>query len=161
MDKSASPSSVLELPRLERMLLWSIRTWGAYHDAPHTVWPILQRVFTDAGVRPALEPFAELMCGLFGGLQRWPDIRCVRCLHLGSDELALLQLLADAAEQSHADLARRLRGIMLPTAARGAAHAAQAVMQVIHRAGLRLRRPTSTAGPTWPSEFQAQHPIFH
>lgn len=150
--------SVLELPWLERTLLWLIRTWAAYHDAPQTVWWHLERVFTEAGIRPALEPFAQLMASLFAGLKRSPDIRCVRCLRLGKGEL-LATLAADAQQQN---LALRFANLLSPTAARSAAAAVAEMMHIIKSAGLRLQPASSAASNTpWPPEHQMLSTSHH
>lgn len=162
MDKSqahgcsggTATATVLELPALERTLLWSIRTWAAYHDEPQSVWWPLERAFSDAGIRPALEPFAQLMCALFAGLKRCPDIRCVRCLRMGKDENELLAMLAAALRESPQAIGLRLRNLMLPAAARTAASAAAEVMRVVSNAGLFLQQRHDFAGAPWP-------PVFH
>lgn len=162
MDKSpqvhgcnaiSTNASVLELPALERTLLWSIRTWAAYHDAPQSVWWLLERAFTEAGIRPALEPFAQLMCALFTGLKRCPDIRCVRCLRVGKDENELLNVLAVALHESPQDIGLRLRHLMLPAAARTGASAAMEMMRIVANAGLHMQRAHhDTAGTRWPPD---------
>ncbi len=151
MDKKHPPdcadtlNGVLDLPVLERTLLWSIRTWAAYHDEPQSVWWPLDRAFTDAGIRPALEPFAQLMCALFAGLKRCPDIRCVRCPRLGRDEHELLSILADALHEPAQAINLRLRHLMLPAAALTAADAAQEMMRSVASAGLSLRQGHAVA----------------
>jgi hypothetical protein len=134
------PSTVLQLPALERALLWSIRTWAAYYDAPQSVWWPLERVFAEAGIRPALEPFAQLMSALFAGLKRCPDIRCVRCPRMGRDESELLAILAVALHESPAALSVRLRHLMLPAAARTATGVVREMMRVVANAGLHLQQ---------------------
>lgn len=155
-NATASATTVLELPVLERTLLWSIRTWAAYHDAPRSVWWPLERAFSAAGIRPALEPFAQLMCALFAGLKRCPDIRCVRCLRIGKDENELLAILAIALRESAQDIGLRLRNLMLPAAARTAASAAQEMMRIVANTGLHLQQVHNPADAQWPPEF---HPI--
>ncbi|MGC3981995.1 MAG: hypothetical protein QM808_12100 [Steroidobacteraceae bacterium] len=145
---ASAAGSVLELPWLERTLLWSIRTWAAYHDAPQSIWWHLERVFTEAGIRPALEPFSQLMHGLFGGLKRLPDIRCVRCLRLGKDEKELLAILAQATQQSAHATTVRLGRLMSFSAARGAAAAALEIMRVVHGAGLSMQITTAELDST-------------
>lgn len=155
-------SSVLELPWLERTLLWSIRTWAAYYDAPQAVWWHLERVFIEAGMRPALEPFAQLMFGLFAGLKRCPDIRCVRCLRLGKDECELLAVLAVVMQQPQPDIVLRLTRLMSPAAARSGASAALAMMQCIHHTGLHMQQPLDSAADNdWPPIYQALTTSHH
>lgn len=164
MDKSlqvhgcsanAARTSVLELPALERTLLWSIRTWAAYHDAPQSVWWPLERAFTEAGIRPALEPFAQLMDALFAGLKRCPDIRCVRCLRMGRDENELLTILAAALHESSQAIGLRLRHLMLPAAARTGARAATEMMRRVASAGLHLQDAyDGLADTNWPPSHQ-------
>jgi hypothetical protein len=152
---TATCSSVLELPALERTLLWSIRTWAAYHDAPQAVWRTLECVFTEAEIRPALEPFGQLMCALFVGLKRYPDIRCVRCLRMGKDENALLAILAAALEEPPQVIEYELGKLLLPAAARSGADAALAMMTVITDAGWHLQQPcVNTETTQWPPDFQ-------
>ncbi len=159
MDKSqaqgcdlATQVSVLELPWLERTLLWSIRTWAAYHDAPQSVWRPLESAFTEAGIRPALEPFAQLMCALFAGLKRNPDIRCVRCLRLGKDESALLATLAMAVQASPSIIERRLSTLMLPLAARTGARAALAMMRIVVNAGWHMQQVHADTEAAYPHQ---------
>lgn len=149
-------AAVLELPVLERTLLWSIRTWAAYHDAPQSVWWPLERAFTEAGIRPALEPFAQLMCALFAGLKQCPDIRCVRCLRIGKDEKQLLAILANALQESPRDLELHMRRLMAPAAARVAAAAAVEMMGVIVNAGLQLDRAFNDTQMRWPPDYQLE-----
>lgn len=155
---TATCSSVLELPALERTLLWSIRTWAAYHDAPQAIWRTLEGAFTEAGIRPALEPFAQLMCALFVGLKRYPDIRCVRCLRMGKDENELLATLAMALQESPQLTERRLSVLMLPAEARTGASAALAMMHSVANAGLHLqqaRTHADTDTARWPPNYQS------
>lgn len=159
---TATCSSVLELPALERTLLWSIRTWAAYHDAPQAVWGTLERAFTEAGIRPALEPFAQLMCALFVGLKRYPDIRCVRCLRMGKDENALLAILAAALEQPTQVIEHELGKLLLPAAARSGANAALAMMAIVTNAGLQLSQTRIDAEVAhWPPDFQRNSMTTH
>lgn len=160
MDKTrdgctaATQATVLEMPELERTLLWSIRSWAAYHDAPQSVWWPLDRAFTEAGIRPALEPFAQLMCALFAGLKQCPDIRCVRCLRIGKDEKELLAILASALQTSPRDLDLRMRRLMLPAAARIASGAAIDMMRVIVSAGMQLQQACNECATRWPPDYQ-------
>ncbi len=152
---SVTNGSVLELPWLERILLWSIRTWAAYHDEPQAVRGHLERAFTEAGICPALESFAQLMSSLFIGLKRCPDIRCVRCLRLGKDECELLLVLAMAMQEPQATIVLRLSRLMLPAAARSGADAALEMMRVINNAGLRMeQRLHGAAHSDWPPKYQ-------
>lgn len=148
--------SVLELPWLERTLLWSIRTWAAYHDAPQSVWWLLERAFTDAGIRPALEPFAQFMSALFAGLRGCPDIRCVRCLRLGKDEAKLLTVLAAVQQESTYNIEPQLCTLMQPAAARIAAGAVLAMMRVLVSGGSCMQQAHDDANSVcWPPSYQA------
>lgn len=132
---SLAPRSVLELPWLERTLLWAIRSWAAYHDAPQPVWTALEQVFSEVGMHPALEPFGRMMTGVFAGLKRWPDIRCVRCLRLGKDEYELLFVLTGAVHAQQSSIEPYFKRLLLPAAARVATAAALEVVSFIHNAG--------------------------
>lgn len=153
-------TSVLELPALERTLLWSIRTWGAYHDAPQSIWWVLERAFVETGIRPALEPFAQFMTALFGGLKRYPDIRCVRCLRLGKDENALLATLALAQHQPLHFIAQRLSVLMLPEAAYAGASMLLIMMRLVGSAGRQLQQITDEPA-SWPPSYQQLHLSTH
>jgi hypothetical protein len=152
----ARNSSVLELPALERTLLWSIRAWAAYHDEPQSVWCHLERVFDQAGIRPALEPFAQLMTSLFASTCRLPDIRCVRCLRLGKDEGELLAVMALVTHDYEPEslVLMRLRKLMSPAAARIGAAAILTMMRVIGQAGLSMAREKDNPIPgSWPPTY--------
>lgn len=155
---------VLELPALERTLLWSIRAWAAYHDEPQSVWCHLERAFDQAGIRPALEPFAQLMTSLFASTCRLPDIRCVRCLRLGKDEGELLAVMALVTHDSESEsgseslVMMRLRKLMSPAAARNSAAAVLTMMRVIEQAGLSMEREKDNPLPgSWPPTYHGYH----
>lgn len=146
--------SVLELPPLERILLWSVRTWAAYHDAPQAIRDALQRVFVDAGIPQALSPFAELMTALFCSEHRLPDIRCVRCLHLGKDECELLAVMTAMPGNEHLIRARLAR-LMSSVAVRNGTAAVLQMMQVIGQPGRGLQATCVPADlPVWPPPCQ-------
>ena len=158
----ATCTSVLELSALERTLLWSIRTWAAYHDAPQAIWRTLERAFTEEGIHPALEPFGQLMCALFDGLKRSPDIRCVRCLRMGKDENALLATFAAALEEPRHAIEHRLSALMLPTAACTGASAAAAMMHAIANSGLCMQKTNiDMRTATWPPSYQSMNVMTH
>jgi hypothetical protein len=111
LQAPAVQSSVLDMAGVDRLLLWAIRTWSAYHDEPAAVHSSLERAFVEAGLQSGLQPFEQLMRRLFLGWKRWPDIRCVRCLRLGRDEgdlLRLLYLLQQEQPESAVMLIRRM-----------------------------------------------------
>lgn len=159
VENVPTQGSVLDLPWLERTLLWSIRSWAAYHDAPHSILGYLECVFIDAGFRPALEPFTQMMATIFAGLKRCPDIRCVRCLRLGRDERALLEVLSEATQHETQCTAQRLQFLVLHSQAQQAALAAHELMRHINNVGLHLQRarPQRAASPNetcWPPSYQ-------
>jgi hypothetical protein len=120
------------------------------------VWWLLERAFTEAGIRPALEPFAQLMCALFAGLKRCPDIRCVRCLRMGKDENELLTTLAAVLNESSQEIELRLRHLMLPAAARTGASAAAEMMRIVVSAGLHMQEAHNGVADTcWPPNHQS------
>lgn len=154
--------SVLELPQLERTLLWAIRTWAAYHDVPQAIFGALEQVFADAGIRPAINPFAQLMVNLFSGFKRIPNVFCVRCLKVSRDECELLALMADASLDSQHDLAVRLGRLLLPESARRGAAAVQDMMRIIERAGLRMRQRAPVAEQVgWPPPYMQYMTLRH
>lgn len=159
VESASTQISVLDLPWLERTLLWSIRSWAAYHDAPHSILGYLECVFVDAGFRPALEPFAQMMASIFAGLKRCPDIRCVRCLRLGRDERALLAVLGEATQRTTQHTAQHLQFLLMHSHAQQAALAAHELMRYISKAGLHLQqaRAHRAASPNetgWPPNYQ-------
>ena len=119
-------TGVIHLPVTERLFLWAIRAWSAHHSDVTSIWWSLDRAFAQEGMHSALPPFHQLMSALFVGLKRWPDIRCVRCPHLGSDEARLLSVLAYLQQDNEVGARRALRDWVLRSAAREMCeHAAQ------------------------------------
>lgn len=150
MDTYTS-SEVLELPWLDRLLLWSIRVWSAYHDDPSAVRWCLERAFVDAGIRPALEPFEKMMRSVFDGSKRWPSIRCVRCLRLSADERELLAVFADMEHGREQRAVSRLMGLLVrPQSTDGAVVASQ-VTAAFKQAGLSMQHADSEpTAARWP-----------
>lgn len=123
--------SVLDLSTLQRTLLWAMRAWAAYHDTPQWLQRPLQQVFAEAGLMPAFKPFARFMECWFAGMHRLPDIRCVRCLRMGQDEHAMLQLWLEAGHGATDHIAQVLRRYMQSSAVTLALPAVQALRQVL------------------------------
>lgn len=137
----ASDTSALELQPLQRLLLWAIRTWSAYHDDPTAVWWSLDRAFSEAGIRPALAPFGQMMSALCAGWKRWPSIACVRCPRVSADERELLLLLDQLCEsvtrrRTQRAARQRLRQMVIEPSADVACAAAIELVTVIVGAGL-------------------------
>lgn len=136
-------SSMLGVPNLEaseRFLLWAVRTWSAHHMDLRDVWLNLDVAFAQAGIRAALSPFDRMMNVLFRGLQRWPDIRCVRCPQLGADETRMLAALSDLQRHDLESARLRLTQFATRTAARVACEFATVVVEVATHAGLQFNR---------------------
>lgn len=132
--------TVLDLPWLERLLLWSIRVWAAYHDEPAAVRWCLERAFNDAGMYPALIPFEKMMRSVFADWQCWPDIRCVRCLRLGKGERELLALLADLEQGREQRAINRLSCLLTCSQVSTSQTAALDVVQIFKEAGFSMQQ---------------------
>jgi hypothetical protein len=143
--------TVLDLPWLERLLLWSIRVWAAYHDEPAAVRWCLERAFNDAGMYPALLPFEKMMRSVFADWQCWPDIRCVRCLQLGKGERELLALFADLEQGRVQPATERLSDLLTYSQVSISQSAALDVVQIFKEAGLSMQQIDVTdAIVKWP-----------
>lgn len=126
------------LPFAERLLLWAVRAWSAHHSDLSGVWWSLDRAFTDARIRPALEPFHSMMSTLYTGLIRWPDIRCVGCPQLGEDEARLLMVVARLQQNQRSWAYSALRGLTAPSATRKTCDAAVEMVRVMNASQLTL-----------------------
>lgn len=131
-------TGVIHLPVTERLFLWAIRAWSAHHSDVTPIWWSLDRAFAQEGMHCALPPFHQLMSALFAGLKRWPDIRCVRCPHLGSDEERLLSVLACLQHDDEVGARRALRDWVLRSAAREMCEHAAQCAAIAAAAGLRF-----------------------
>ena len=153
-------SVVVSMPLVERMFLWAIRTWSASHADLTAVWWSLDRAFAHEGMHAALPPFHQLMSTLFAGLQRWPDIRCVACAHVGRDEANLLRTLAALQDGNELGARAILNDLVLRSAARLAcAHATECV-RIVRAAGLHFdsERDKTCAFEPAPDVFQLCRP---
>lgn len=130
--------TVANLPTMERLFLWAIRTWAAHHDDVSPVWWSLDRAFAQEGIHAALAPFDRMMAATFAGLKRWPDIRCVRCSQLGAEEALLLCLFAQLQQNNLFGARLLLQDWLLRTAARIAADSAEECVRIVSGAGLRF-----------------------
>jgi hypothetical protein len=128
--------SVANLPAPERLFLWAVRAWSAYHTDLPLVWWTLDRAFTQEKIHAALPPFHELMSALFAGLKRWPDIRCVRCLHLGTDEACLLSVFAYLQSDDERGARNALQTWVLRSAVRVVCEQASECIAIAAAAGL-------------------------
>lgn len=131
-------TGVIQLPVTERLFLWAIRAWSAHHSDVTPIWWSLDRAFAQEGMHSALPPFHQLMSVLFAGLKRWPDIRCVRCPHLGSDEERLLSVLACLQHDNEVGARGALRDWVLRSAAREMCEHAATCAAIAATAGLRF-----------------------
>jgi hypothetical protein len=131
-------TGVIHLPVTERLFLWAIRAWSAHHSDVTPIWWSLDRAFAQEGMHSALPPFHQLMSALFVGLKRWPDIRCVRCPHLGSDEARLLSVLAHLQHNNEVGARRALRDWVLRSAAREMCEHAMQCAAIAAAAGFRF-----------------------
>lgn len=120
MTASACESDIIvaDLPTVERFFLWAIRTWAAHHDDVSPIWWSLDRAFAQERIDAALIPFDRLMSALFAGLKRWPDIRCVRCPSLGTQEAQLLGAFAQLQQNNQIGARLALQDWLQPAAAR-------------------------------------------
>jgi hypothetical protein len=138
---------VANLPLPERVLLWAIRAWSAYHCDLTAIWSHLDRAFNDQGMGGALAPFDRMMSALFGGLKRWPDVRCVRCPHLGADEACLLRTLAYLQREETAAARRALHGWVIRPAVRTVCIHGAELADLASAAGWRFATASYVASP--------------
>jgi hypothetical protein len=131
-------TGVIDLPVTERLFLWAIRAWSAHHSDLTPIWWSLDRAFAQEGIHPALPPFHQSMSALFAGLKRWPDIRCVRCPHLGADEERLLRVFACLQHDDEVGARRALRDWVLRSCVRELCGHAAECAAIVTAAGLRF-----------------------
>lgn len=127
---------VVALPVTERLFLWAIRAWSAYHSDLTAVWWSLDRAFKQEGIAPALPHFHRLMSDLFVGFKRWPDIRCVGCPRLGKDEARLLAAFARLQTRDLAGARSELQELALRSTARAVCEGAQQCVLIANSAGV-------------------------
>lgn len=111
---------VANLPVPERVMLWAIRAWSAHHCDLTAIRLSLDSTFAAEGMRAAVPSFDRMMAALFSGLRRWPDVRCVRCPRLGSDEASLLTAFGHLQRGEEGAARRSLHDWVLRPAARTA-----------------------------------------
>lgn len=129
---------VTALPTTERFFLWAIRAWSAHHTDLSAIWWSLDHAFAQEKIHDALEPFDQLMSSLFAGLKRWPDIRCVACPRLGTDERHLLHALSHLQHENVTAARLSLQACALTSAARIISTHAQRCARIASLAGLRF-----------------------
>ena len=146
---SSDAIGVDHLPLAERVLLWAIRSWSAYHCDLTAIRSSLDRVFAEAGMAGAAPSFDRMMSALFAGLRRWPDVRCVRCPRLGADELRLLNACGHLQRGEDVSARRALHDWVVRPAVRIACEHAAQFVEFASVAGLQFqlpRRSISTCG---------------
>jgi len=146
---SSDAIGVDNLPLPERVLLWAIRSWSAYHCDLTAIRSSLERVFTEAGMSGASPSFDRMMTALFAGLRRWPDVRCVRCPRLGADESRLLGACGHLQRGEEGSARRLLHEWVVRPAVRTACEHAAEFVGFASAAGLQFqapRRSISTCG---------------
>ncbi len=154
---TADNEIVLLLPHTERLFLWAIRVWSAYHDDVRAIWRTLDQTFTEARITGALQPFDVMMGTIFIGLHRWPDIRCARCPRLGQDEVRLIDALRMLQQDDHEGAITLLRMLAAPAAARKACAAAAQVLTEMNRSGLRFSITPSQTEPPFSRREDSTH----
>lgn len=132
------PICVATLPPTERFFLWAIRAWSAHHSDLTPIWRSLDHAFTQEHITAALEPFDQFMSALFAGLRRWPDIRCVACPRLGTDERQLLSAFAHLQQGNGAVARCALQTCVLDSAARMVVRHARRCAEQASAAGLQF-----------------------
>ena len=146
LHESGCAMGVGTLAAPERLLLWAMRAWSAYHSDLTAVWWSLDRAFTQEGIHSALPSFHHVMSALFAGLKRWPDIRCVQCPRLGADEARLLSVFARLQHDNEVGARHALQGWVVRSAARVMCERAVECVGIASSAGLRFTFSQSSEG---------------
>jgi hypothetical protein len=130
-----------------RLFVWGLRYRVALLRKQSETDALLLDVMRSNGVADAVAPLDRLVV-LIGGLAlRGVDVRCPACTIASTDELALLDALADAACGDEAGAGRRFGGILTPNAARFAVAYITGIARVLAFGGLPAKRPTQRPGP--------------
>lgn len=137
-ESSPGAVHVLTLPLPERLFLWAVRTWSAHHADVSVIWWSLDSAFARERIHAALLPFDSLMSAVFDGLRHWPDIRCVRCATLGTQEIQLLDMLGHLQRQNELGARAALHDWVLRPALRLACEHAAACARIAAEAGLKF-----------------------
>jgi hypothetical protein len=138
--------AVAELPRAERFFLWAMRAWSAHHTDLSAIWWSLDQAFTHERIPQALAPFDQAMATVFTGLKRWPDIRCVACPRLGSDERHLQHAFAHLQHGNAAVALSALQCCVLGSAARVVLRHAGKCVDLAYEVGLQFVPVSSLQG---------------
>ena len=138
---SSDAIGVDHLPLPERVLLWAIRSWSAYHCDLTAIRSSLDRVFAEAGMAGAAPSFDRMMAALFAGLRRWPDVRCVRCPRLGDDEARLLNACGHLQRGEEGPARRALHAWVVRPAVKVACEHGAQFAEFASAAGLQFQRP--------------------
>lgn len=87
-------SRTAELGTAESFALVSLRLWVAPFRQPNQRHPDWRMGFAVAGVDEGERAFDELFRLVLVSSTRPVDVRCARCLNLGSDEIAFLRMVS-------------------------------------------------------------------
>ncbi len=94
MRAFAAPSTFIELPFGEQLMLWAVRLWmRGLRDGMHDQ-TILRTGFKLAGVPAAHAPLDGLMTVLTTAATDTIDIRCPHCADISADEHLLMDVIA-------------------------------------------------------------------
>ena len=146
MRAFAAPSTFIELPFGEQLMLWAVRLWmrGLRDDMPDQT--ILRTGFKLAGVPAAHAPLDGLMTVLTIAATAPIDIRCPHCADISADEHLLMDVIAGL--QSPGRGGSTLFACRLPPAARRAGmELAGCLATVFSGAGLMIRSRGPAPGP--------------
>jgi hypothetical protein len=143
-DDSSEP--LIALPRLERILLWTIRAWVIGITRKIPVEDQISEAFSRLGAPDATGQLYGFMWMLANGASRTIDIDCTCSRTVSADERCLLDILTFSQHRQSFEAMLALRGMMRPSVAISASESAVAVANALTAAGQHLtqRAPGTT-----------------
>lgn len=146
MRAFAAPSTFIELPFGEQLMLWAMRLWMRGHRGDMPDQSILRTGFKLAGAPDAHPALDGLMTVLTAAATGAIDIRCPQCPDISPDEHQLMDVIAGL--QSPTGGGGTLFACRLPPAARRTGmELARHLAAVFSGAGLRIRPRRLDPGP--------------
>jgi hypothetical protein len=143
-DNSGDP--VTALPRLERILLWTMRAWVIGITRKIPVEDQISEAFSRLGAPDATGQLYGFMWMLANGAGRTINIDCTCSRTVSADERHLLDIFAFSQHRQSLEAMLALRGMMPASVAISAGESAVAVANALSAAGQRLmqRAPGTT-----------------
>lgn len=136
-----------DLDTAETVVVAALRCWVAPIMHPQGHHPAWQAVFQLAGVAEDASPdFNLLMTILARSAQRMLEVRCCHCPSLGTDEIAMLELVGSLQEGNTLGALSVLSDWLPPAAIGPALLAAKRFSEAMSAAGLRVSASAAGKG---------------